>query len=89
MALLIASNCSQKVDFAKCRPVDIREIKLAISALPEQETRKADFTARADDEVRVRQIRCVKVAADLFLRDFVHDVLESLALFSFVLEEGP
>ena len=54
LALLKSTQRAEEVDFTKGWPVDVREVKLAIGALPEQEAGKTDFAARADNEVRVR-----------------------------------
>jgi len=51
--LLKRSDGAEKIDSAKLWPVDIGEIKLAVSALPEQEAGQTDLAACADDEVEV------------------------------------
>src|SRR5579863_9602318 len=49
-ALLKRADRAKKVDLAEVRPVDVREIELAVDALPEQEAREADLAAGANDQ---------------------------------------
>jgi hypothetical protein len=51
--LLKRSDGAEKIDSAKLWPVHIGEIKLAVSALPEQEAGQTDLATCADDEVEV------------------------------------
>jgi hypothetical protein len=52
--LLKGSNGAEKVDSAEFWPVHLREIELAVSALPEQKAGQTDLPTCADDEVEVR-----------------------------------
>ncbi len=48
VALLEITHRAQEIDFAKGRPVHIREVELAVRALPEQESGQADFAKSPD-----------------------------------------
>ena len=57
---LEGANGAKKVELAEFRPVHVGKIQLASGALPKEKTRKADFTARADDEIEIGQAGGVK-----------------------------
>src|SRR4051812_13498116 len=62
--LLKGTDRPQEIDLAKGRPQRIGEIEFAVRALPQQETREADHTAGADDQVGVRQTGRIEMAGD-------------------------
>src|SRR5580693_8264087 len=64
LALLELAYGAQKIDLAEGRPKNVSEIKLAVGALPQQKSRKTDFAASPDDQIGVRQVWCVEIAAD-------------------------
>src|SRR5262245_38344317 len=61
---LITPYSSEKVDFPERRPVGVTKVKLAVSALPEHETRH--LSTGADDQIGIRAIICIQE----FLRRF-------------------
>src|SRR5215468_3825098 len=76
VALLKRTHRAQEVDLAEGRPVDVREVVLAVGALPEQESGQPFLAARPDDEVRIGQIGGVQVPLYLVLGDRFHDLFD-------------
>src|SRR5262249_35730795 len=64
VAFLVRANCAQEIYFAEGRPQDISKVKFAVHALPKQKTRQADLTARANNQIGVRQICRIKMPSD-------------------------
>src|SRR5260221_6527634 len=79
-ALLEHSDGTQEIDLPEGRPEDVGKIELAVSALPKEETRKANLAARPDDEIGVRQVGGVEIAADRLRRDQCDRLVECVAL---------
>src|SRR3972149_4056071 len=63
--LLVAADGAQEGDPPEGRPVDIAEIEFTVRALPEKKTTQTHLSAGADDQVRIRNVVGVHVAADL------------------------
>lgn len=74
---LEGANGAKKVELPEFRPVHFGKIQLASGALPKEETRKADFATRADDEIEIGQIGSVKPFVDRSGAQFVEDRVES------------
>src|SRR6516162_4923179 len=63
-ALLERPDRAQEIDLAQGRPEHVGEVEFAIGALPQEKPGEPDLAARADDQVGIRQVRRVEVAAD-------------------------
>src|SRR5262249_32041052 len=64
VAFLVRANCAKAIYFAEARPQDICKVKFAMHALPKQKNRQAHLSARANDQIGVRQICCIKMPSD-------------------------
>src|ERR1051325_4604291 len=87
-ALLKGAYGSQEVYLAEGRPEDVGEIELAIGALPQEKARKADLAACPDDQVGIRQIGRIEIAADRLGRDQFHRLSERPAASLLVAQVG-
>src|SRR6266699_3141745 len=88
VARLIGTDGAQEIDLAKCRPQDVREVELAVYALPEQEPRQADFAARPDDQIGIGQVRRIKMASDGLGRDALDHIGQRGSLLRLRFEQG-
>jgi hypothetical protein len=69
LSLLECAHCSQKINPTECRPKHVGEVELAGHALPQQKSRKPNFSAGANDEIRIRKVRGIKRAPNHFWRN--------------------
>src|SRR5574337_516456 len=76
LALLKASNGPEEVDLSEDRPIGVTKVILAVRALPEQEPAQPNLTAGSDDEIRIGQIVCIEILADLVDGDLINDILQ-------------
>src|ERR1700751_2653629 len=67
LALLVLRNALEQVMAAEIRPQRGCDIDLCVGQLPEQEVAEPHLPAGAHDQVRVRQVPGVEMAADCFL----------------------
>src|SRR5215469_18659417 len=87
LALLKRSNCPQEIDLAQSGPEDVRKVVLAKGALPEQESGEPNLTARADDQIGIRQIGRIEVLAQGFRRDKRDNLVQPLAFIALLGKE--
>src|SRR5262245_20208481 len=71
LAPAILRYCAFKRGAVEIRPVDRDKNEFAVGGLPQKEIRQSLFAAGPDDEVGVRQIRCIEGGGDPFSRDGV------------------
>src|SRR5690242_21789612 len=69
LPLLILGNSFQQMDTAKLGPERGCDIDLRIGQLPKQKIAEPHFPGRADDEIGIRQVASVQVAADCVFVD--------------------
>src|SRR5439155_20461356 len=77
LALLIIQYCFKYLRPSKIREQGWRHVDLAIGKLPEQEIRDSKFAACADQQIDLRQTRCVEIALNVVLGQ----IIDALALF--------
>ncbi len=66
---LIINNRGEQVGAAEVRPQGFGHVNFGVSDLPEQKIADPHFTARANEQIGIRQIRRVKMPLDVGFGD--------------------
>src|SRR6266545_1747884 len=68
---LVRPQRAEEVDLPEARPIHVDEVQFGVGELPQEEVRDPPLSARAEYEVRIRQVRRVEALREELLVDVV------------------